>query len=206
MYGSKFADMWRGADIGSVKAIWAEEMGRLTNDELKRGYAGLMARDWPPSLPEYVKMCKPSIDPMVAYYEAVAGVQQRQVGKVGVWSHPAIFWAAMPLAFDLSNQTYSMVKIRWERALHEQMERGEWAEIPEPMIALPEPGKSFLSREKAAAMLKSLDAEKIIKDDGMNMDHKLWAKRIMEREKRGDKELSCLQVRFAREAMSVSAT
>lgn len=33
-------------------------------------------------------------------------------------------------------------------------------------------------------------------------DHKAWAKRIMYREERGDKELSAIQVQFAKQAMN----
>jgi hypothetical protein len=46
IYGNKFLDMWRDTDTEMVKALWADEMGKLTNEELKRGYAALMSRDW----------------------------------------------------------------------------------------------------------------------------------------------------------------
>lgn len=38
---------------------------------------------------------------------------------------------------------------------------------------------------------------------GEQRDHKAWAKRILHRESRGDKELSALQVNFARIAMGL---
>lgn len=38
---------------------------------------------------------------------------------------------------------------------------------------------------------------------GEQRDHKAWAKRILHREMRGDKELSALQVNFAKQAMNV---
>lgn len=34
-------------------------------------------------------------------------------------------------------------------------------------------------------------------------DHKCWARRIVYRDERGDKELSALQVKMAREAMNI---
>lgn len=34
-------------------------------------------------------------------------------------------------------------------------------------------------------------------------DHKAWAKRIMYREERGDKDLMAIQVQFAKQAMNV---
>lgn len=206
MYGAKFLDMWRGTDAALVKQLWADEMGRLSTEDLKRGYAALMTRDWPPSLPEYVKMCKPSIDPLVAYYEAVNGTQAREQGNKGDWSHPAIFWASVKVsAYDLKHASYSQIKQRWEKALSDEMEKGEWAPVPEPLQALPAPGKGEMSREHAARMVTELKASDTVKKAEDKIDHRLWAKRIIEREKRGDKTLSALQVRFAREALGAPA-
>lgn len=196
MYGSKFIDMWRGADIAIVKSMWAEEMGKLSSEELKRGYGALISRDWPPSLPEYVKLCKPSIDPLVAYYEAVEGCQQRAKGEVGKWSHPAIFWAAASMTHDLLNQTYSQVKPRWDRNFGEQMEKGEWAPIPKPMIALSAPCKGELSRDKAAQMLKQLGAGDIKR----NASDTHWYKKILERIKAKDPTITIIQRQFAEKA------
>jgi hypothetical protein len=194
--------------IDNWSESWAEEFedSGITPNDIKAGIKACRTRyDWPPSCAEFIKACKPSVDPLVAYYEAIAGVQARQAGQTGVWTHRAIFWAAMPLSFDLGNQTYSQIKVRWERALAEQMDRGEWAEIPQPMLALPEPGKTQLSREKAAEMMQELNAVNVAKAYEQQMDHKAWVKKIMERERRGDKSVSALQVRFASEALGIGA-
>lgn len=37
------------------------------------------------------------------------------------------------------------------------------------------------------------------------VDHKYWARKILAREARGDKSLTSIQVRFAREALDVRA-
>lgn len=153
--------------------------------------------DWPPSCAEFVKACKPSVDPMVAYYEAIAGVQARKAGEIGKWSHPAIFWAAMPLAFDLGTQTFSQIKGRWEKALADQMEREEWAQIPAAVPALSAPGKASLSRENAAKMLDELGAAGVLKP---RSEHTQWYRDILAREKRGDKTLTMVQIKFAHEA------
>lgn len=201
MYGNKFIDMWRDADLPTVKAMWADEMGKLNSEELRRGYGALMTRDWPPTLPEYIRMCKPSIDPTVAYYEAVNGMQARERGEHGKWSHPAIFWAAVKVsAYDLKHIGFSQIKTRWEKALSDEMEKGEWSAVPEPMIALPAPGKSELSREKATAMLSSLGASGVLKQSG---DDRRWARKIMQRVADNDQNVSAMQVRFAREALEV---
>jgi hypothetical protein len=197
MYGRKFHDMWIGSDLSMVKALWADEMGKLSNDELKRGYGALMLRDWPPTLPEYVKMCRPTIDPLVAYYEAIAGIQERSKGEMGTWSHPAIFWAAMPLSFDLNNQTYSQVRGRWEKSLSDQLEKGEWEPVPKVVLALAPPSKPNLSKTEASKRLNELGADAIVKS---RKEDTTWYRKILEREKAGDKTLTMIQKRFAHEA------
>jgi hypothetical protein len=49
--------------------------------------------DWPPSLAEFLKLCKPPINVDAAVYEAIDQMRARQHGK-DEWSDPAIFWAA----------------------------------------------------------------------------------------------------------------
>jgi len=194
-YGKKFSDQWGGADAEGLKLHWGHRLADLMPNELKRGVSLLDSRDWPPSLPEFKKMCRPGVDSVVAYYEAVAGVQARSRGEMGEWSHPGIFWAAAPMTFDLLNQTFSQVKARWELALAAQMEKGEWAEIKAPLIELPAPA---ISKEKAAEVLAEIGAGAVLVP---KTDHRRWAKLIIECEKRGDKTLSALQVRFAKEAL-----
>lgn len=195
--------------IDNWSCSWAEafiEEG-ITPADIKAGLKACRTRfDWPPSCAEFLKACKPTVDvdPMKAYYEAIAGIQARATGKMGAWSHPAIYFAAMPLSFDLGSLPFSQVKGRWEQALAEQMDRGEWAQIPEPpesRLALPEPGKGRLSREGAAKMMEELGASGILKP---KTDHLRWAKNIMERVKRKDKTLEMIQIRFAKEALGIS--
>jgi len=199
MYGNKFLDMWRDTNIDQVKALWAEEMSKLTDAELKRGFTALMGREWPPTLPEYVKLCRPAVDTTVAYYEAIAGLIARDKGEIGEWSHPAIFWAATKMSFDMKNQTYSTVRARWEKTLQDEMDKGEWSAIPAPLKALPPPE---ISREKAVHVLQELGAAKVLVP---KTDHLRWAKRILERDKKGDKSLSALQSRFAQEAIAAGS-
>lgn len=198
-YGKRFTDQWGMTDSQELIDVWANGLAGFSRDELKRGKDALAGRDWPPTLPEFKKLCRRPLDPMHAYYEAVAGVQARAAGEYGKWSHPAVYWAAMPLAFELREQSYSQVRCRWEAALSEQLDKGEWPEIPQPMVALPAPGKTKTSREEAAKRLQELGAATVIKDSAGN-DMRRWARKILEREARGDKTLLPIQVRFAREA------
>ena len=200
-YGKKFSDQWGGADTDALIAHWSRELAGYSGPELKRGLEALSTREWPPTLPEFKKLCRRPMDALTAYYEAVAGVQARADGKYGKWSHPAIYWAAMPLSFDLREQAFSQVKARWEAALNEQMDKGEWTEIPQAMVALPAPGKGVTAREEASRRLRELGAATVVKDF-RGGDSLGWAKRLLEREAAGEALLP-IQSRFAREALGM---
>lgn len=198
MYPIRWKSAFPSQDaIDNWMIAWSEsfiEEG-ITPEMIRGGLKGCRTKyDWPPSCSEFLKACKPSIDPVVAYYEAITGIAVRAHGEMGVWSHPAIYWAAMPLSFDLGSQTFSQMKARWESALNEQMERGNWPAIPAPMVALPAPGKSELSKEKATAMVAELGLKL------QKTNHTLWYRNILERHAKGDKTLTMVQINFAKEA------
>lgn len=196
-YGKKFVDSWASADPDRLADFWTVQLTGYTPREIKRGLAALDARDWPPSLPEFKKMCRPPVDPLTSYYEAVAGCQERSKGEIGTWSHPAIFWAAVPLSYDLLNQSFSQIKARWEKALTEQLELGEWAEIPKPMLAIAAPGKSRTENTAAAKVLSEIGATEKMK---LKREDTAWYRKILERIKAGDKSITMMQRKFAEEA------
>jgi hypothetical protein len=200
-YGRKFTDQWAGPDPVKLKQHWANELAGYTNAELKRGHDALAGRDWPPTLPEFKRMCRPAVDSVAAYYEAVAGVNARDRGEMGQWSHPAIFWASVRMAFDLKGLTFSAVKDRWEAALHAELDKGQWADIPQPALALPAPGKAFISREDALKRLAELNASAVVKKNRDGNDQRAWIGKILERAKRKDPTLPGISLRFAKEAL-----
>lgn len=201
-YGKKFTDQWMSADPDKLIAHWAEELATLSREELSRGYAALEARDWPPSLPEFKRMCRPPLDPLAAYYEAINGLQAREKGEVGTWSHPAIFWAAVAVStHDLKNQPYSQIKARWESALQAEMAKGQWEPIPAPLVALPAPGMTKTDRDTAAKRMNELQSDAGVKLADKT-DHRAWIGKILERQKRGDTTLPGIAVRFAKEALA----
>ncbi|WP_440966127.1 hypothetical protein ACL58G_07810 [Massilia sp. GER05] len=201
-YGKRFGDQWAQANMDKLIAHWAAELAGYSGAELKRGVDALASRDWPPTLPEFKRMCRPPVDPMRAYYEAVAGVQARFAGEHGTWSHPAIYWAAMPMAVELREQTFSAVKARWETALADQLGRGEWETIPAPMLQLTAPGQSTTSSAKAREAIKQLVGQIVHKPaDG---DPKGWARRILDRHKAGEK-ITPTQLSMAQDALQAGA-
>lgn len=198
LYGNKFKLMWEGQDINQVKLVWAQELGKLTRDEVAKGANVLMNQEWPPTLPQFVKLCRIEIDPVAAYYEAVNGVVQRELGEMGEWTHPAIFWASVKIgAFDLKNQGYATIKARWEKALQDEISKGRWNDIPKPAIALPAPS----SQASKAIADQYLANTNVIKDVESKTDHKAWAKKILQRLKDGDKTLLSVQIMMAKKAM-----
>lgn len=199
LYGNRFLDMWAKTDLKTVKALWSQELSKLTREEIVRGANALVTLEWPPTLPQFLKISRVDIDPLTAYYEAVNGVATREQGLMGEYSHPAIFWAAVKIgAFDLKHQTYSAIKGRWESTLSQEMAKGEWSAIPEPMIALPPP-ESKVTKQIAE---KYIADTQVVKKESSRVDHKQWAKTIMQRHHDGDHLITPLQVRFAKEALS----
>ncbi|SDC69788.1 hypothetical protein SAMN05428966_102138 [Massilia sp. PDC64] len=199
---SNFADQQA---IDNWAESWVEtfEEEGITPNDVKIGLRECRRRfAWPPSVAEFVQACRPQVDPLRAYYEAVAGVQARFAGEHGTWSHPAIYWAAMPMAVELREQTFSAVKARWETALAEQLGRGEWEEIPAPMLQLTAPGKSTTSQERAAEAIQRALGQVVHKPaDGNPLG---WARRVLDRFEAGDK-VTPTMLSMAREALSSTA-
>ncbi len=199
-WGKQFADKWAVADAEKLKKEWAKELFGLSEIEFRRGVAKLNSLERPPSQPEFLKACRPEVNPLTAYYEAVEGCRSREQGEVGTWSHPAIFWASVRVsAYELKTQTYSQIRQRWEAALAAELAKSHWDEIPAPMVALPAPGKDKLSREEATKMMETLKAKTVVNTN--RGDGKDWARKILNRKKDGDNTLLPIQVQFAQMAL-----
>lgn len=148
MYGNRMDKVWSGMDKQQVVAFWHMKMGDLGRDEFVHGVRSLDGAEYPPSLPQFLKMCRPGVDVVSAYYEAVKGLQDRRAGRKGEWSHPAVFWAAASMAFDLLNMSQPQVEKRWRSALEGQLRKTSWPDVPDVAPALPEP---VVDREKGRA-------------------------------------------------------
>ena len=57
-YGDKFAMMWRGSKIDEVQKAWAIELAKLSREQLKAGSESLTALPKPPTLPEFINLCR----------------------------------------------------------------------------------------------------------------------------------------------------
>lgn len=200
-----YLNKWR-SNFPSQEAIdnwqvsWAEafEEEKITLEEIAAGIKYCRKNlEWSPSCSQFIQACRPVANSLTAYYEAIAGCQERSKGEIGTWSHPAIFWAAAPLAYDLLNQTYSQMKSRWESAYEAQMSKSEWESIHKPVIALPAPNKSRTADKEAAKVLKDIGASDLLKPQ---QSDSRWYRKILERVKAGDKTVSLMQRKFAEDA------
>lgn len=159
MYGARFADMWRGIDPAAMKRVWAEELSDCSREELARGVAACRTRDWPPTLPEFLKLCRPALDYERAFLEAIEQMRNRESGA-DAWSDPAVYWAAAHVGSDLTKYPYQAVAKRWQAALDESVRRiaaGELTrQIPPRRVALPSPGETTVSAEIAQQRIQGM--------------------------------------------------
>lgn len=185
MYGAKFGQQWQGLTPRELKESWDQKLSGMTEVEIRAGLVACLSRDWPPTVPEFLRLCRPWMNPEVAYHEAVHGMSCRRGGEIGQWSHPAIYWAAVATGtHDLLNSTYSTMKARWERAFSDELSKGQWAAIPEVREALPAPGQTVATKQEAAAALKRMGADKALSQAGR--DGRRWIDKWDERIARGE--------------------
>lgn len=175
LYGAKFAQQWESVPRETMVQAWAEELAGFTGEELATGLAACKQKTFPPTLPEFMKLCRPWMDPEVAFHEAVTGMQDRAKGEKGNWSHPAIFYAATTIgAYDLLNNGYQVLKTRWTNALEFQLKQQNWKPIPEPMPALPAPVEKADQNIQAQAMGAIAHVRR---------DPRAWARKILDNQK-----------------------
>lgn len=139
LYGNLFEKQWSGQSLMEMVPFWERKLQGFSREELRRGFRALETLRFPPTLPEFMALCRPPVDALKAYHEAVKGISDRRVGRHGEWSHPAIFWTAASMAHDLLNMSYGQVRARFEERLEKELAKGSWAPVPEPPETLPPP-------------------------------------------------------------------
>ena len=128
-WGDQFASKWKGLPMDDLLDAWAEELAGYEPDELRRGLDKCREKTFPVSLPEFMQLCRPSVSPSEAFYEA-----QKQSGRRGAgedtWSHPAVFWAYYELAWEFRNLPTHEVEKRFIGVFTRIMNSGSWSPIP----------------------------------------------------------------------------
>jgi len=154
-YGKQFADMWAGQNTAAIKAVWSDDMAGFTGDEIRRGLEACKTRRYPPSLPDFIELCRPPLNHEQAFYEAVQGMARFRMGENVVWSHPAVYWAAAAMGNDIMTAPYSSLKARWSASLARAIGQGRKT-TPAPAPALPAPPKVVADPERVSQMLGEL--------------------------------------------------
>jgi len=195
-YGDKFHRQWANVPRDTMRKQWAVDLARLTKEELAAGVEALKGEAWPPTLPEFLNLCKPEIDIDSALHEACYQMRMRQDGR-DQWSNPALFWAAAEIGdFDMLNSDENRLKKRFGEALKRVM-KGEIKPVPPRMVALPAPGRATASREKVEAEVSKILA--LQQTEKKNLD---WAHRVMARVDAGEK-MAYAVVKMAKTALGV---
>jgi cation transport regulator ChaB len=160
-YGKRFVDQWGQVDPQALKAHWAQQLGSLSEAELRRGLKRLDQCAWPPSLPEFKALCRAAQDYEAAFFEAVRESQRRRDG-LDEWSEPAVFWAAVRMGRDLHSRPYEQLRLRWREALDsavEDIRSGRLAdEVPPARAPRLPPRPQAPSAEGLAAAEEALEA------------------------------------------------
>ena len=156
LYGTRFTDMW-STDPAGVKRAWADALAGYSVGEVKAGLLACRTKPWPPTLPEFLLLCRPGPDFERTFVEAQEQVSRRQFCE-DKWSSKAIYWTAVEFGFyDLRSLSWAQAKNRWSRILVEKVAKeNDLPEIPLPRQALPEPGKSETDIETAKRKLANI--------------------------------------------------
>lgn len=118
-YGRRFLDMWAGIDEAMIKEVWRRKLASYGGQEIANGLNAMESRKMPPTLPEFMELCRPPLEPEAAYHEAIVQMRRRHIDGTDQWSNPAIYWAAAEVGNDLFALPWKLIEARWRYALRE---------------------------------------------------------------------------------------
>ena len=86
------AELYKGVHPDLVMTEWAVAMVNFSADEIATGLDACQTRKFVPTLGEFLQLCRPSLDPEVAWHEAQDSLAARRQGAVGSgqWAHDLI--------------------------------------------------------------------------------------------------------------------
>lgn len=128
---SSMQQVYGGIDADAVKREWCEALAGFTSDEVARGIASVRLRRFAPNLPEFLHLCRPALDPEVAWLEAVRGMRAKAAHEPFAWSHPAVYWAARAIDVEHQLEDFAKVRKRWAAVLEAEFAKGAWASPPD---------------------------------------------------------------------------
>lgn len=186
-YRARWIDSFCGIDRARVLRAWGEELAGFSGEEIARGLAACVKAHpkWPPEVLEFMRLCRPPLDPREAWVEAREQMAVRMRMRGGDrWSVPQVYWAAVAIGnYDLQLLGWEAIRARWERALAEAGS-DPVPEFVAPPPALPAPGAQSVARADAqvrASRLVQQVAQRAASEGG-----KVWALRLLRRAAAGE--------------------
>ncbi len=166
MYSNRWASAFPSqASIDAWSETWADALAEegITPHMAAEGVRTCRRRhDWPPSLPEFLKACRPPIDYEAAFEEAVVQMRARDTGD-DKWTHPAIYWAALDFGpWELRQASWATAKTKWARILDRFLADQNLPPVPARLVALPSPGKTHPDQEKVRSMIEQLRQKLVV--------------------------------------------
>lgn len=134
--GNKMADLYSGVKPELVQAEWAQGLAGFSGDEIAAGLNACQSRKFAPNLGEFLQLCRPALDPEIAWHEADAGLLARRQGGMGQWSHPAVYRAAQVMRDALRQGSFKAHRNRWEHVLRTEFAKGWGVEVAAPPTAI----------------------------------------------------------------------
>lgn len=132
--GAKVADLYAGVPQAHVQAEWAAGLAGYHDAEIARGVAACRTRVFAPTLGEFLRLCRPALDPERAWLEAQDGLQARDRGEAGNWTHPAVWRAAVAMSAEVRGGEFAKHRLRWTRVMEQQLAAGWRADVPAPPV------------------------------------------------------------------------
>jgi len=201
-YGEKFKNQWSGLAIDDVKNHWKNALANYSVDEIKTGVEALNENKYPPTLPEFLALCRPSLNVENAYYEAVKGLRMRIAGNDFKFSHPAVYFAGCNMQYELLNFNYEKNKNAWKIAFEKEMKKGKWNEIPK-VVKIDESMQIELDTSISKETEDAIKAIKMLVSSShiTKRDPKAWAWRLKEKYDNDPNSISLMQKQYAEAAL-----
>lgn len=138
--GSKLVALYGAVPVATVQAEWALGLAGFHPSEIARGLAACRNREFAPVLGEFTRLCRPTLDPEIAWLEAQAGMTERAAGRNGTWSHPAVYRAGRDFQHELRTGSFAQHRKAWEWRLNREFALGwEGASPADQLRHLPAP-------------------------------------------------------------------
>lgn len=135
--GAKVADLYAGVPPETVRAEWSAALGGFRDEEIMTGLDACRRRIFAPTLGEFLNLCRPALDPEIAWLEAAEGLRARSNGQQGDWSHPAVFRAACAMGFELRGKSFKECRKLWTLVLEREFARGWGKDVPPAPLLIP---------------------------------------------------------------------